>query len=160
MKRIIAVAALLAAAASFAAGQTQDKQAKPAAEKATPAGVEQELTRLSEQYVAALKGGDAAALERIWADDLTFVNAGGAVQSKAQRLADIKSGANKFETLEPAEQTWRVYGDAAVSTSLSTIKGQYGGQEVSGRFRVTQVYALRGGGWQIVAIQMTRAAQP
>src|SRR5918993_1051304 len=127
MKHNIAVAAILVALSSFAVGQTPDKQTKPASEQAAPAGVEQELTRLSDQYVAALKGGDAAALERIWADDLTFVNSGGAVQTKAQRLADIRSGANKFDTLEPAEQTWRVYGDAAVTTTLSTIKGQYGG---------------------------------
>lgn len=146
MKRIIAIAVLLAAATTFAAGQT-------------PAGVEQELMRLTDQYVAALKGEDAAALERIWADDLTFINSGGVVQTKAQRLADIRSGANKFDTLDAAERTLRVYGDAAVMTSLSTIKGQYGGQEVSGRFRVTQVWARRGGAWQIVAIQMTRAGQ-
>ena len=155
MKRIIATAALLAAATSFAAAQTPDKPAQPAA----PAGAEQELTQLSDQYIAALKGGDAAALERIWADDLTFVNAGGAVQTKAQRLADIKSGANKFDSLDAAERTWRVYGDAAVMTSLSTIKGQYGGQAVNGQFRVTQVFARRGGVWQIVAIHMTSAGR-
>src|SRR5215207_5976779 len=147
MKRLLPAAVLLIAAATFAAGQTPDKPTKPAAEKAAPAAAEQELTRLSDQYVAALKGGDAAALERIWADDLTFVNSGGAVQTKAQRLADIRSGATKFDTLEPAEQTWRVYGDAAVTTTLSTIKGQYGGQEVNGRFWVTQMYVRRGGAW-------------
>ena len=159
MKRIIATAALLAAATSFAVGQTPDKPTKPAAEKAAPAAPEQELTQLTDQYTAALKGKDAAALERLWADDLTFVTAGGAVQTKAQRLADIKSGATRFDTLEPGERTIRVYGDTGVMTSLSTIKGQYGGQEASGRFRVTQVWVRRGGAWQIVAIQMTRAAQ-
>ena len=40
-------------------------------------------------------------------------------------------------------------------TTLTTIKGQYGGQEASGQYRVTQVWVRRGGGWQIVAIQMT-----
>ena len=159
MKRIIAIAALLAAATSFAAGQTPAEQAKPAAEQAAPAGAEQELTQLTDQYVAALKGKDAAALERLWADDLTFITAGGAVQTKAQRLADIKSGATRFDTLEPSDRTIRVYGDAAVMTSLSTIKGQYAGQEASGKFRVTQVWARRGGAWQLVAIQMTRAGQ-
>ena len=159
MKRIIAVATILVALSSFAPGQTTDKQTKPAGEQAAPAGAEQELTRLTDQYVAALKGKDAAALERIWADDLTFITPGGAVQTKAQRMADIKSGATKFDTLEPSERTVRVYGDAAVMTSLSTIKGQYGGQEASGQYRVTQVWARRGGAWQIVAIQMTRAGQ-
>ena len=159
MKRIIAVAALLAAALSFAVGQTPDKQTKPAVEKAAPAGAEQEVAQLTDQYIAALKGKDTAALERLWADDLTFITPGGAVQTKAQRLADIKSGATKFDTLDSNERTVRVYGDAAVMTTLSTIKAQYGGQEASGQFRVTQVWARRGAAWQIVAIQMTRVGQ-
>jgi ketosteroid isomerase-like protein len=133
MKRIIAVAALLAAASFFALAQTPDTQTKPAAKNAGPAGAEQELTRLTDQYTAALKGKDASALERLWADDLTFITAGGAVQTKALRLADIKSGATRFETLDPGERTIRVYGDTGVMTTLTTIKGQYGGQEASGQ---------------------------
>jgi ketosteroid isomerase-like protein len=82
------------------------------------------------------------------------------VQTKAQRLADIKSGTNRFDTLESSDRTVRVYGDTAVMTSLTTLKGQYGGQEASGRYRVTQVLVRRGGGWQIVAIQMTPIATP
>ena len=160
MKRLLLAAVLLTAAATFAAGQTPDKPAKPAAEKAAPAAPEQELTQLADQYTAALKGKDAAALGRLWADDLTFITPGGAVQTKAQRLADIQSGATKFETLEATDRTFRVYGDAAVMTTLTTVKGQYSGQEASGQYRVTQVYVRRGGAWQIVAIQMTRAAQP
>ena len=159
MKRIIAIAALLAAATSFAVSQTPDKQTKPAAEKAAPAGAEQELAQLADQYLAALKSKDAAALGRIWADDLTFITPGGVVQTKAQRLADIQSGATKFDTLDSGERTFRVYGDAAVMTTLTTVKGQYAGQEASGQYRVTQVWARRGGAWQIVAIQMTRAGQ-
>ena len=160
MKRIVTIAALLAAAASFALGQTTDKQTKPAGEKADAAGVEQELSRMTDQYIAALKGKDAAALGRLWADDLTFITSGGAVQTKAQRLADIQSGATKFDTLDAGDRAMRVYGDAAVMTTLTTIKGQYSGQEASGQYRVTQVWVRRGGAWQIVAIQMTRAAQP
>ncbi len=159
MKRIIAIAALLAAASSFAGSQTPDKQTKPAGEKAAPAGVEQELTRLTDQYIVALKGKDAAALGRLWADDLTFITPGGAVQTKAQRLADIQSGATRFDTLDAGERAVRVYGDAAVMTTLTTVKGQYNGQEASGQYRVTQVFVRRGGGWQIVAIQMTRVGQ-
>jgi ketosteroid isomerase-like protein len=43
-------------------------------------------------------------------------------------------------------------------TSLTTLKGQYKGQEASGQFRVTNVFVRRGGGWQIVALQMTPIA--
>ena len=48
-----------------------------------------------EQYRTALTKKDTAALERIWADDYTFINASGAVLTKAERLANLKSGATK-----------------------------------------------------------------
>lgn len=138
---------------------TQDAKQKPAGEKVAMAGnAEQEVTRLTDQYIAALKGKDTAALERIWADDLTFITLRGDVQTKAQRLADIQSGANRFDSLETTDRTVKVYGDTAVMTSLTTLKGQYGGQEASGRFRVTNVFVRRGGQWQIVSLQMTPIA--
>jgi uncharacterized protein (TIGR02246 family) len=162
MRRILAIAALVIAAAPLTLGQTPDKPAQPAGEKVGmgAAKAEQELAQLADQYIAALKGKDASALGRLWADDLTFITPGGVVQTKAQRLADIQSGATRFDTLDSAERAFRVYGDAAVMTTLTTIKGQYGGQEASGQYRVTQVWVRRGGGWQIVAIQMTPSVAP
>jgi uncharacterized protein (TIGR02246 family) len=118
------------------------------------------VTQLTDQYIAALKSKDKAALERIWADDLTFINLRGDVQTKAQRLADIQSGANRFDSLETTDRTVRVYGDTAVMTSLTTLKGQYGGQEASGQYRVTNVFVRRSGAWQIVSLQMTPIATP
>ena len=52
------------------------------------------------QYRTALLKGDTAALERIWADDYTFINASGAVVTKAERLANLKSGATNLDTIE------------------------------------------------------------
>jgi uncharacterized protein (TIGR02246 family) len=146
-----------------AAREAEAKAAKsqPTGEKVAMGGnAEQEVTQLTDQYIAALKGKDTAALERIWADDLTFITLRGDVQTKAQRLADIQSGANRFDSLETTDRTVRVYGDTAVMTSLTTLKGQYMGQEASGQFRVTNVFVRRGGGWQIVALQMTPIATP
>jgi ketosteroid isomerase-like protein len=152
-----------AAQEAKAAKEAEAKATKgqPSGEKVGMSGnAEQEVTQLTDQYIAALKGKDAAALERIWADDLTFINPGGAMLTKAQRLADIQSGANRFDSLEVSDRTVRVYGDTAVMTSLTTMKGQYGGQDASGQYRVTNVFARRGGGWQIVSLQMTPIAMP
>jgi ketosteroid isomerase-like protein len=144
------------------AKEAEAKAAKsPTGEKVGMASnAEQELTQLTDQYISALKGKDTAALERIWADDLTFISPGGVMLTKAQRLADIQSGATRFDSLEASDRMVRVYGDAAVMTSLTTLKGQYGGQEASGQYRVTNVFARRGGGWQIVSLQMTPIATP
>ena len=171
MRKLLIIAALCLCAAPAAAQQptpaqtpaqpaTQDAKQKPTGEKVGMASAEQEVTQLTDQYIAALKGKDTAALERIWADDLTFITPGGAVLTKAQRLADIQSGATRFDSLEASDRTVRVYGDVAVMTSLTTMKGQYGGHEASGQYRVTNVFARRGGGWQIVSLQMTPIATP
>ncbi|HZI87704.1 MAG TPA: nuclear transport factor 2 family protein, partial [Pyrinomonadaceae bacterium] len=72
----------------------------------------------------------------------------------------IQSGANRFDSLEVSDRTVRVYGDVAVMTSLTNLKGQYGGQEASGQYRVTNVFARRGGVWQIVSLQMTPLTTP
>jgi ketosteroid isomerase-like protein len=165
MKKLLGVMVLALVASSISLSQTQtpdkqDPKSKPAGEKVAMANAEQELTQLTDQYIAALKSKDTAALERIWGDDLTFISPGGAVLTKAQRLADIKSGATRFDSLETSDRTVRVYGDAAVMTSLTTMKGQYGGQATSGQYRVTKVFARRGGGWQIVSLQMTPITTP
>jgi ketosteroid isomerase-like protein len=134
-------------------------QSQATGEKVAMSGsAEQELKQLTDQSIAALKGKDATALERIWADELIFTNPRGDVQTKAQRLADIQSGATRFDSLETRDLAVRVYGDTAVMNGLTTVKGQYSGQETSGQYRVTQVLVRRGGRWQIVALQMTPIA--
>ena len=163
LRRILIIAALCLCAAPAAAQQpTPEQPTTQAAKQAekSAGNAEQELNQLTDQYIAALKGKDMAALERIWADDLTFVTLRGDVQTKAQRLADIQSGANKFDSLETTDRKVSVYGDTAVMTSLTTLKGQYKGQEASGQFRVTNVFVKRGGGWQIVSLQMTPIVTP
>ena len=60
---------------------------------------EQEVRAVIEQYRTALMKGDTAALERIWADDYTFINASGVVVTKTERLANLKSGATSLDTI-------------------------------------------------------------
>ena len=165
MKKLFGVMLITFVALSASLGQTQTTEKKvekvqPKAEKVSTSNAELEVSQLADQYIAALKDKDMKALESIWGDDLTFINPGGVVLTKAQRLADIQSGANRFDSLEASDRTVRVYGDVAVMTSLTTMKGQYGGQEASGQYRVTNVFAKRAGAWQIVSLQMTPIATP
>src|SRR4051812_44103075 len=60
---------------------------------------QKEISGLLDQYTQALLKKDVAALDRIWADDLTFVNARGELLSKQDRMANIKSGATAFKTI-------------------------------------------------------------
>ena len=109
-----------------------------------------------EKYRAAILRRDIPMLEKIWADDYVFVNAAGEVLTKAQRLANIKSGATTLESIKEEESTTvRAYENSAVATSRVTLKGQYSGQPTSGQYRSTHVWVKGPSGWQLVSNQLT-----
>jgi ketosteroid isomerase-like protein len=123
---------------------------------------EQEVRQMIEQYRTALTKKDTAALERIWADDYTFINASGAVVSKAERLANLKSGATSLDTIvTDPDMKIRVYGgDVAVAINRVTLKGQYSGKATSGQFQASIIWAKTPSGWQLVCNQITPVSSP
>jgi uncharacterized protein (TIGR02246 family) len=150
---------LLAALISFVALPLALSQTPSSADNKT---AEQEVHAVIEQYRTALMKGDTAALERIWADDYTFINASGAVLTKAERLANQKSGATKLGTIEmDPDMKIRVYGDdVAVAINRVTLKGQYSGKATSGQFQASIVWAKTPSGWQLVCNQITPVTSP
>jgi ketosteroid isomerase-like protein len=148
MKRIILNIAIASALVSFAFGQVQ--------QESTDSMSEQEVRQMIGKYRAAMLQRDIAALEKIWADDHVFVNASGEVLTKAQRLANLKSGATTLESIKEEENIMvRVYQNSAVATSRVTLKGQYSGQPTSGQYRSTHVWVKGPTGWQLVSNQLT-----
>ena len=115
----------------------------------------QEISDLLDQYNDALLKKDAAALERIWADDLSFVNPRGQLLTKKERVENIKTGATALKSADVSEKQIRMYGNSAVATLIVKINGQYSGEEGGGEFRITTVWAKPKGTWQMVAVQMT-----
>lgn len=114
-----------------------------------------------ERYRAALTQRDSAALGRIWADDYTFINGSGALLTKAQRLANLKSGSTALDSINEEEDIKvRVYGgDTAVAISRVTIKGQYSGQQATGEYRSSHIWTKTSSGWQLVCNQLTPIAK-
>jgi uncharacterized protein (TIGR02246 family) len=152
MKSLLLVALISLAALPLAPGQTPSSGDNKTAE--------QEVRAVIEQYRTALTKRDAAALERIWADDYTFINATGAVLTKAQRLANLKSGSTTLDSInEEGDIKVRVYGgDMAVAISRVTIKGQYSGRQASGEYQSSHIWAKTSSGWQLVCNQLTPVA--
>ena len=163
MKRILLTAVIVIAASSLVLGQEPDKKAdksKPVGEKvAASSSVEQAVQQRLNEIATALGSNDTAALDRIYADDYTFVSPSGAVTTKAQRLAAIKSGELKYESVSFDEANIRSYGDTALVTSRVTTKAQDKGQDLSGQYRVTLMFVKMKGPWQLVAAQNTRITQ-
>lgn len=150
MKRFMSHLAFNMALLSFAFGQS------PTAQQPATSTSEQEVRQMIEKYRTAILQRDVAMLEKIWADDYVFVNAAGDVLTKTERLANIKSGATKLDSINENENiTVRVYQNSAVATSRVTLKGKYGGHSVSGQYRSTHVWVKGPEGWQLVSNQLT-----
>jgi ketosteroid isomerase-like protein len=149
MKRLLIVA-MLVAASSFVFSQ-------PTRSGPNQKGNDEQAVRqLLNEISAALGRADTAALDRIYADDYTLVNESGVLTTKAPRLAAIKSGELKYESVGFDEVNVRLYGNTAVATYRVTSKGQSKGQEIGGQFRATSTYVKMKGRWQLVAAQVTR----
>jgi ketosteroid isomerase-like protein len=150
---------LLAGLISFVALPLALSQTPSSAENKT---AEQEVRQMIEQYREALTKKDTAALERIWADDYTFINASGVVVTKAERLANLKSGATSLDTIvTDPDMKIRVYGgDVAVAINRVTLKGKYSGKATSGQFQASIVWAKTPSGWQLVCNQITPVTSP
>jgi ketosteroid isomerase-like protein len=152
MKRLLIVA-MLVAASSFVFSQPTRSGANQKGND------EQAIRQLLNEISTALGRNDAAALDRIYADDYTLVNESGVLTTKAPRLAAIKSGELKYESVGFDEVNVRLYGNTAVATYRVTSKGQLKGQEIGGQFRATSTYMKMKGRWQLVAAQVTRITE-
>ena len=151
MKHIIYIAILTVALLSFGRQQSVAQGADAVAE--------QEVRQAIKKYRTALLEKDAAALEQIWTDDYTFTNGAGETHSKAQRLANLKSGATALDSISQEEEMKvRVHGNVAVATGRVTIKGQYSGKQASGQYQSINVWVKGAAGWQLIANQLTPVA--
>ena len=126
---------------------------QPQGEKASPAGIERELTALDQEWTQAGVKGDASILERVLADDYSAANALGKSITKAEAIADLKSGATKLDTNTADNYNVRVFGDTAVMTHDGVRTGRREGKAFTERYRSLHVFVRRGGRWQAVASQ-------
>ena len=156
MRRIVIVVVIVVAfvTASFGLLRAQGTETKNPSTGIGAQGAEATLTKMEHDAAAALIKRDPA-FGNIFAEDAVFVGPDGAVQTKAQLLADVKSGALVIQSSDITDMKVRVFGESAIATYMTTDKGNYKGQDISGQYRWTDVFVHRGGKWQIVAAQGT-----
>jgi hypothetical protein len=158
MKKILALAVLVMAAASLAAGQTPETksgQTKPVGEKVAASSVDQELIKLDQEWGEAGLHGDAATLERILADDFQGSGPTGVI-TKAQSIAQAKSDAANITnaTYKADEYTIRwLDKDTAIMFHRAVEKGQNKGADYTDQHRSIHVWKKINGHWQVVASQ-------
>ena len=145
MRRILVIAALVLTAVPIALGQQQS------ARREQRRSVEQAIRQLDNERIQAQIHADAAALDRIYADDFIGIGPSGTVRAKPQVLSDFTSGDLKFQSITTDDVQVRVYGNTAVETGRSTMNGQDGSKIVPRDNRFTRVWVKQQGCWRLVA---------
>jgi len=120
--------------------------------------VEQQILKTLEQRGEAQIQRDFPTLERIMADECIYTHASSQTQSKAEFLADLKSGKRIYKALKNTDLHVMVYGGTAVLTGRSDISAVNDGKDVEVATKFLEVYQKRDGRWQMVAHQSTRLA--
>ena len=123
-----------------------------AAGSQAPAGTDlTTLTRLEAEWNAAHLRGDAAALERLFDDDLIVVVPGMRVMTKADAVGMFTAGRMKFDRYETSETKVRAYTDTAIVTGRLRRTRVIAGATADDDWRFTKVYVCRDGRWQVVS---------
>jgi ketosteroid isomerase-like protein len=139
MKRFLIVIALLTLVSVPAMAQTQRKESKVDAKAVSTLS---DVARRTMQFSLAR---DAKMFDSMVADDFITTDATGRIFDKKQEMEIISSSNFKLESLEMDNFQVRMFGDTAVVTSRSNVKGSYNGQDISGRYQVTQVFQRKPG---------------
>ena len=112
------------------------------------------------RFFAALLTADVAALGELLADDFVLIDVlqGGEIPRSAL-LEAMAQGVVSFERIEVLDSRERRYGNVAVITGRTEMRGQGGGQPWSARSRYTHVFVEDRGRWRLVSAQGTRIAE-
>jgi len=117
--------------------------------------VRAEILALENQWATAIERQDAAAFDQLAAEDFRFIGEDGHVLNRAQYIAARSHNPENVESAVQDEIEVLQYGDAAIATGRSTVRGTRGSVPFVYRFRWTDVYVRRAGRWQAVLGQLT-----
>jgi Domain of unknown function (DUF4440) len=77
---------------------------------------DKEILVLEDKRYAAMCGGDFAALEAMFHDELLYTHSSGLTDTKATWLASLRSGKTKYKSATCSDRKVRLAGDTALVT--------------------------------------------
>ena len=136
-----------------------------------PTNTEQEVLEQEESLTQATRKLDIDALDRIYDEDILMTNVLGDTCNKAGLMDEAQRGVTQREGAAAAGKQIEVsydkeglkvasHGETAVTSYRFVVKMKGPGIDVQRRYRTTNVWAKRQGGWQIVAAHTAFVLDP
>jgi ketosteroid isomerase-like protein len=108
----------------------------------------------------ASRNYDEAALDRLVNDDYEFVSPDGRSFDKSQMIGSVLGGHPDFTSFESSE--WQVLPlaeDVALKRSVIDVKGTLNGRDLSGKYRLSNLFIRDEKGWRLSNCQLTRVVE-
>jgi ketosteroid isomerase-like protein len=120
------------------------------------AGNGQMIIDLDAKRMKAMAEKDLRTLNDVIADDLVYTHSSARLDTKQSLINNMESGATVYTSVVPSDVKALDLGDTVVLTGSCKISVNSGCKPNSFGVRFTDVYANKGGKWQMVAWQSTR----
>ena len=114
------------------------------------------VIELDRKRMQAMAAQDVATLNDLLADDLIYTHSSARLDTKQSLVGNMQSGSTVYQSVEASDVQAQDFGSAVVLTGVARIRVTSGGKPNAFAVRFTDVYANRGGRWQMVAWQSTR----
>ncbi len=131
----------------------------------SPQLTKDEALKLMNEFQRATVAADATALDKLMADDCTFIHGNGLVQSKAVFTGMLSSGRMKVTSWDMKSPNVILFDGGAIVTGESEWDmlppgGSANANPMVLHLRVSQIWAHTAIGWQLILDQDTSIAQP
>jgi ketosteroid isomerase-like protein len=120
------------------------------------AGNGQMIIELDKKRMTAMAQKDIATLNELISDDLIYTHSSARLDTKKSLIGNMESGSTVYTSVVPSDVKAQDLGDTVVLTGSCRISVNAGGRPNSFGVRFTDVYANKGGKWQMVTWQSTR----
>jgi ketosteroid isomerase-like protein len=120
------------------------------------AGNGQRVIELDKQRMDAMAKKDLAALNTLISDDLVYTHSSARLDTKQTLIGNMESGSTVYTSVVPSDVKAQDLGDTVVLTGSCKISVMSQGRPNSFGVRFTDVWANKGGQWQMVTWQSTR----
>jgi ketosteroid isomerase-like protein len=116
----------------------------------------QKIIDLDKKRMDAMAKKDIATLKAVLSDDLVYTHSSARLDTKQSLIGAMESGTTVYTAVEPFDVQAQDLGDTVVLTGSARIRVMSNGNPLNFSVRFTDIYANKGGQWQMVAWQSTR----
>jgi ketosteroid isomerase-like protein len=116
---------------------------------------EAEVLVAEQAWAKAIAENDVAGLDAILADDYRSTDASGRVRTKADDLSRARAKTLRFDVYDSTNVRVRVWGDTAVVTGESALRGSHAGKPFATTILFTDTLARIDGRWRAVSAHIS-----